>query len=118
MADERKTGVSFSFSKKKPSHKAYSAEKNALNTVKEKEEERDYIHAAEGKELKRLVQLLHMLSKTQCSKHVEFRFDSLLLPLSMDKCGKCAVCQNLNLNFVLRIGELQSIIRLVLHLVV
>lgn len=57
MADERKIGVSFSFSKKKSSNKTYSAKRNVLNTdyVKVENEERDYIHAAEGKELKRLV---------------------------------------------------------------
>lgn len=58
MADERKIGVSFSFSKKS-SNKAYSAKRNALYTddVKVENEEKDYIHAAEGKELKRLVRL-------------------------------------------------------------
>jgi len=56
MADERKTGVSFSFSKKASSR--YSSTRNALNSddVKVKEEKRDYIHSAEGKELKRFVQ--------------------------------------------------------------
>lgn len=57
MADERKKiGVSFSFSKKACSK--YSSERNALNNddVKVKEEKRDYIHSAEGKELKRFVQ--------------------------------------------------------------
>lgn len=57
MADERKKiGVSFSFSKKASSK--YSSERNALNNddVKVKEEKRDYIHSAEGKELKRFVQ--------------------------------------------------------------
>lgn len=56
MADERKIGVSFSFSKKASSK--HSSEKNALNTddSKAKEEVTDYIHSAEGKELKRFVQ--------------------------------------------------------------
>ena len=55
MAEERKVSVSFSFSKKKSSNKGYGAERNALNShdVKVKEEEKDYIHSAEGKELKR-----------------------------------------------------------------
>lgn len=55
MAEERKIGVSFSFSKKKSSNKVYSAERNALKTedVNGKGEEKDYIHSAEGKELKR-----------------------------------------------------------------
>ena len=67
MADERKTGVSFSFSKRKPSTKAYSSEKNALNKDdgNVKEEEKDYIHSAEGKELKRLVQIIFVLSKCE-----------------------------------------------------
>ena len=57
MADEGKTsGVTFSFSKKASSR--YSSTRNALNSddVKVKEEKRDYIHSAEGKELKRFVQ--------------------------------------------------------------
>lgn len=57
MADERKTtGVSFSFSKK--SSTKYTSKQNALNSdnVEVKEEKRDYIHSAEGKELKRFVQ--------------------------------------------------------------
>ena len=55
MAEERKIGVSFSFSKKKSSNKVYSAERNALKTedVNVKGGEKDYIHSAEGKELKR-----------------------------------------------------------------
>lgn len=57
MANERKSGVSFTFSKKKPSEKAYSTERNALDcdAANLKEEEKDYIHSAEGKELRRLV---------------------------------------------------------------
>lgn len=57
MADERKIGVSFSFSKKASDSK-YSSERNALKTddTKIKEEEKDYIHSAEGKRLKRFVQ--------------------------------------------------------------
>lgn len=53
MADRRKIGVSFSFSKKASSK--YKSERNALNTddVNVKEKETDYIHSAEGKELKR-----------------------------------------------------------------
>lgn len=56
MAEERNTGVSFSFSKKAASSK-YSSKRNALNTdgVKVREEATDYIHSAEGKELKRFV---------------------------------------------------------------
>ncbi len=56
MADERKSGVSFSFTKKASSK--YSSKGNALKTddTKVKEEETDYIHSAEGKELKRFVQ--------------------------------------------------------------
>jgi len=57
MEDERKTiGVSFSFSKKASGK--YSSKRNVLNSddVQVKEEKRDYIHSAEGKELKRFVQ--------------------------------------------------------------
>lgn len=52
MADSRKKGVSFSFSKVSTKNKS---EKNALNSddAKAKKEETDYINAAEGKELKR-----------------------------------------------------------------
>ena len=55
MADDRKLGVSFSFSKKKSSNKGYNVERNALSAddVNVKYEEKDYIHSAEGKELKR-----------------------------------------------------------------
>ena len=55
MAEERKISVSFSFSKKKSSNKVYSVERNALKTEddKVKGEEKDFIHSAEGKELKR-----------------------------------------------------------------
>lgn len=58
MADIRKTGVSFSFSKKASSK--YSSKGNALNSddAKVKEEKRDYIHSAEGKELKRFVHFM------------------------------------------------------------
>ncbi|CAH3149036.1 unnamed protein product [Pocillopora meandrina] len=52
MADSRKKGVSFSFSKKVSTKN--KSEKNALNSddAKAKKEETDYINAAEGKELK------------------------------------------------------------------
>ncbi|XP_078342048.1 G-patch domain and KOW motifs-containing protein-like isoform X2 [Oculina patagonica] len=52
MADGRKSGVSFSFTKKASSK--YSSKGNALkpDDTKVKEEETDYIHSAEGKELK------------------------------------------------------------------
>ena len=64
MADERKSGVSFTFSKKKSSNKAYSTERNALDSdaVNIKEEEKDYILSAEGKELRRLVLFLQSVS--------------------------------------------------------
>ena len=57
MADDNKkkdVGVSFSFLKKKAPHKAYIADRNALDSdaTTEKNEERDFIHGAEGKELK------------------------------------------------------------------
>ncbi|XP_068759419.1 G-patch domain and KOW motifs-containing protein-like [Montipora capricornis] len=54
MADDRKLGVSFSFSKKKSSNRGYNVERNALSAddVNVKYEEKDYIHSAEGKELK------------------------------------------------------------------
>ena len=80
MADERKVGVSFSFSKRKPSTKAYSSEKNALNKndAKVEEEEKDYIHSAEGKEFKRLVQIIFVLSnscvKMFPSELIKFKF--------------------------------------------
>ncbi|XP_073229046.1 G-patch domain and KOW motifs-containing protein-like isoform X1 [Porites lutea] len=54
MAEERKSGVSFSFSKRKPAIKSYSSEKNALSIDEDKvkDDEKDYIHSAEEKELK------------------------------------------------------------------
>ena len=57
MAEERKIGVSFSFSKRKPAIKSYSSEKNALSIDEDKvkDDEKDYIHSAEEKELKRYI---------------------------------------------------------------
>lgn len=57
MAEERKSGVSFSFSKRKPAIKSYSSEKNALSIDEDKvkDDEKDYIHSAEEKELKRYI---------------------------------------------------------------
>ena len=57
MEEERKTGVSFSFSKRTPAIKSYSSEKNALriDEDKVKDDEKDYIHSAEGKALKRYI---------------------------------------------------------------
>jgi len=69
MEDGRKTiGVSFSFSKKASGK--YSSERNALNSedVKVKEETRDYLHSAEGKELKRFVQNYKTLLTFEHSK--------------------------------------------------
>lgn len=57
MAEERKSGFSFSFSKRKPAIKSYSCEKNALSIDEDKvkDDEKDYIHSAEEKELKRYI---------------------------------------------------------------
>ena len=57
MAEEGKIGVSFSFSKRKPAIKSYSSEKNALSIDEDKvkDDEKDYIHSAEEKELKRYI---------------------------------------------------------------
>lgn len=80
MADERKTRVSFSFSKKASSK--YNSKRNALSSddAKVKEEKWDYIYSAEGKELKRFVHF-GSLSKKQPNR------SKLATIFSLDEMG-------------------------------
>lgn len=80
MAEERKSGVSFSFSKRKPAIKSYSSEKNALSIDEDKvkDDEKDYIHSAEEKELKRYISVA-------CSMALMIGLDWVLV-LTLGRC--------------------------------
>lgn len=80
MAEERKSGVSFSFSKRKPAIKSYRSEKNALSIDEDKvkDDEKDYIHSAEEKELKRYISVA-------CSMALMIGLDWVLV-LTLGRC--------------------------------